>query len=349
MPTLLPLEERLKTYAQTQQASFPNRSGGYFEKYVAIKGALDRQYFSVTGPGLALQGERFTRHDLSHVDDVIVTAGRLLGLGSDTNTRAVDALEPYELFVLLLAILLHDAGNASGREGHEKRATTIIHELGMAADLEQAEKRLISSIARAHGGYSASGDKGTISDLQRRVEIMHLPVHAQRLAAVLRLADEFSENSRRADEGALRAGSAAPPESVIHNLYCKTVSIGFDYVGHTIMVDYDVPKSRLAETFAIGKDGSKTLLIDYIRERLEKSELERRYCNRFLADLINYDRIRVKLEITSDHDVVETLGFYLEDRGYPTGGIDWSKIIARLDGVILRDSVSPPVHGGNVS
>ncbi len=246
MPALLPLEDRLKEYATTRAASFPSRSGGYFEKYIAIKNALNRLYFSVAGAGLALKGERFTRHDINHVDDVIVAAGRMLGEGSQANTPAVATLEPYEVFVLLMAILLHDAGNASGREGHERRAASILQELGTTADLEQVEKRLISSIARAHGGRSPAGDKDTITTLQRRMEIMHLPVHAQRLAAVLRLADEFSENPRRADEGALRGDGGAPPESIVHNLYCKTVNISFDYVGRTIGVEYEVPTSMLS-------------------------------------------------------------------------------------------------------
>ncbi len=336
------MEDRLRGYATSKSASFPSRGGGYFEKYVAIKNALDRQYFSVTGSGLALKGERFTRHDVNHVDDVIVAAGRMLGEGSQASTPAVSSLEPYELFVLLMAILLHDAGNASGRDGHERRAATILQELGATADLEQVEKRLISSIARAHGGRSPTGDKDTISSLQRKVEVMHLPVHAQRLAAVLRLADEFSENPRRADEGALRENGGAPPESVVHNLYCKTVNISFDYVGHTIGLEYEVPTSMLSRRFQTRADpASGILLVDYIRERLEKCELERRYCNRFLAGLVSYDRISVTLDVTDDGDTVEKLGFYLEDRGYPTSGFDWPTIASRLDGASLRDSLSP--------
>ncbi|WP_162561408.1 HD domain-containing protein [Methylobacterium terrae] len=273
-----------------------------------------------------------------------MTAGRMLGIGSDAITPAFRSLEPYEVFALLLAILLHDAGNASGREGHERRAATIIQELGTTADLEQAEKRLIASIARAHGGRTPAGDKDTISHLPRRAEIIHVPVHAQRLAAVLRLADEFSENPRRADEGALREGSGAPPESIIHNLYCKTINISFDYVGHTIKTEYEVEKPNLSRQFqADSNPASSILLIDYIRERLEKGELERRYCNRFLNGFVTYDRISVTLDVTHDDEIIDKIGFYLEDSGYPTSGVDWATVASRLDGASLRDHLIPSV------
>ena len=214
---------------------------------------------------------------------------------------------------------------------------------GAPAPRHRGPPPLAAASGGAHGGGFPDGDKDTISRLQRRLDVMHLPVHPQRLAAVLRLADEFSENPRRADEGALREDGGAPPQSVVHNLYCKTVNISFDYVGHTIGVEYEVPTSVLSRRFRTSADpASDVLLVDYIRGRLEKSELERRYCNRFLAGLVTYDRISVRLDITEAGDSVDELGFYLEDRGYPTAGLNWPAIASRLDGASRRDRLSPP-------
>ena len=333
MTSSLFLEERLRDLAATKPGSFPDRGGGYFERYVTIKNALDRRYFSVAGAALALGGERYTRHDLKHVEDVIFTAGRMLGDGTGKLTSALNAVEPYELFVLLLAILLHDAGNASGREGHEKRAASILRDVGAPIDLEPLEIKLISSIARAHGGRTPQGDKDTIYHLPEADEVFHHPVRPRRLASLLRLADEFSENPRRADEGALRGDAAAPPESVIHNLFCKKISIRFDYDNHAIHAKFDVESDLLARRFLYQRlPPVDILLVDYIKIRLEKCELERRYCSRFLVGFLNYDRIRVTLNVSADDEVRQQITFDLDDRGYPTSGLDWPRISSEFDG-----------------
>jgi exopolyphosphatase/pppGpp-phosphohydrolase len=154
------------------------------------------------------------------VDDVIAMVGRLLGLEVG---GVADALEPYELYVLLFAVLLHDAGNARTRKNHEKEPKAIIARMGSVAGVEPVERKLIASIAEAHGGRTKDGDKDTIRKvIQLDIEnIGGLSVRSRLLAAALRLADELSENPQRADPQAL-IRPYQTPESVIHNLYCKT-------------------------------------------------------------------------------------------------------------------------------
>jgi hypothetical protein len=176
-------------------------SFNYFEKYCEIKRFLAANYYEVAGAGLALEGERFTKHSIDHVDDVIRQAGHLVGLGTPIPDAAYTKLLPYETYVFLLAILLHDAGNASGRSGHEKAPRMILEELGRISGLADVEKRLIASIAQAHGGRTTSGDKDTIANIvqDEQSNIGNIVVHGRRLAALVRLADELSENPNRAD------------------------------------------------------------------------------------------------------------------------------------------------------
>jgi HD superfamily phosphodiesterase len=122
---------------------------------------------------LSLHGQRYTRHDISHVDDVIAMVGRLLGLEVG---GVADALEPYELYVLLFAVLLHDAGNARTRKNHEKEPKAIIARMGSVAGVEPVERKLIASIAEAHGGRTKDGDKDTIRKvIQLDIENIGVP------------------------------------------------------------------------------------------------------------------------------------------------------------------------------
>jgi hypothetical protein len=71
------LETHLAKVAGTQGQDFPVPSFNYFEKYCEIKRFLAANYYEVAGAGLALEGERFTKHSIDHVDDVIRQAGHL--------------------------------------------------------------------------------------------------------------------------------------------------------------------------------------------------------------------------------------------------------------------------------
>ncbi len=348
-----PLELKLKEWAVSRGAEFPNRDGRYFERYVSIKSDLARRYYSVAGVGLAQEGERYTRHDIGHVDDVIHTAGRLLGFESDAPSPAFEKLHPYEVFALLLAILLHDAGNAIARVGHAKLPKAILEELGPIVDLQQLEKRLIALIAQAHGGATSSGNKDTIRELIDPAvpNIGQIELHARRLAAIVRFADELSENPRRADDIALIDDARIPSQSVIHNLYCKVINIRADYLGHTISIDFDVERELLDREFVLKEDSLDTriLLIDYITRRLEKCEQERRYCHRFLAGFVSYDRIRVKLQVCDGGEIVDVIAFELEDRGYPAVSPSVKEIAPNFDGAKLRIKHCSSVTGGSIA
>lgn len=341
--TDLPLEKKLQAVSSQPNINFPDRNAVYWDRYCNIKQWIADNYYQSAGAGLALSGERYTRHDITHVDDVIVTAGILLGLG--TANSVAESLRPYELYVLLFAILLHDAGNARQREQHEKAPKAIIAAMGALAGLEPVERRLISSIAEAHGGRTSDGDKDTIRKLITSDEEMlpdQIAVRGRLLAASLRLADELSENPRRADPQAL-IPPYNPPESAIHNLYCKTIDVHIDYAAKTIRTKYSVTVDQLCEEF-VEKKGSRRriLLVDYIASRVEKCDLERRYCARFLGPA-NYDRLIVELLVYDAADLrVDSVSLELADEGYPKPTKKLIKSRQPLfDGATLRDRHAP--------
>ncbi len=347
------LEQWLKKSLKKRSVKLPNRGSRYFEHYVSIKQRIADKYYAVTGAALAQKGDRYTRHDIGHVDDVIETAGLMLGLESDSASPAIKQVLAYEGFVLLVAILLHDAGNAISRDGHEKKAAAILREVGEAVGLSDIERRIISSIAQAHGGEMEDGSKDTITRLMSEPvpDIGGIEVHAWRLAALLRLADELSENYTRADEVAI-ADAATPPLSVLSNLYCRAINRRVDFKGKSVHLAFTIDKQLLPRTFVIPVKGGGTreiMFVDYIAERLEKCELERRYCNRFLAGFASYDRIRAKLVIMDGDQEIDSIAVDLEEVGYPGASSKVRELQPRFDACKLRDQHCEPLHQEPIS
>lgn len=336
-----PLEQLLKKHVRTKGGKFPRRNGTYFDHYTSMKQRLADKYYAVTGAALALQGDRYTKHDITHVDDVIATAGRMLGFGQESHPPAYKLLEPYEVFALLLAILLHDAGNAIRRQGHEKKAAEILREISTATGLSDIEQRIISAIAQAHGGEMEDGNKDTITALMKDPEpnIGNIKIHAWRLAALVRLADELSENATRADEVAMEA-PGTPDVSLLANYYCYVINPKIDFVGRSAHLAFYVDKQLLPRTFTVpNRDGhnEELLFVDYIAQRLEKCERERRYCNRFLAGFASCDRIRAKLVILDGDQEIDAVAVELEEVGYPGLSKTVRQLEPRFDACKLRD------------
>jgi metal-dependent HD superfamily phosphatase/phosphodiesterase len=117
---LLPLEKRLSEAASSLSGDFPTPQTDYFKRYQSVKEWLCNHVYKNIGAALSTDGGIYTDHGEDHFDEVIRYAG--LMVGAEEQTCIPDRLTPYEAYVLLMAILLHDAGNMFGRTGHEKKA-----------------------------------------------------------------------------------------------------------------------------------------------------------------------------------------------------------------------------------
>ena len=313
-----PLERLFVEKARENPSNFPSRNKDYVAAYKTIKEHLATKYYQVAGTGLAAGGHRFTRHDITHVDDVIDVAGRIMGLdqkGSETTD-----ITAYETFVLLMAILVHDAGNAYERKGHEVKAARILLDIGDASPLSNIERRLVASIASAHGGKTADGSRDTIDDRIRQdpVEIDGHVVNGRRLADLVRLADEFSERGRRADDIAIE--TKQPPQAYLPNFFCRSINVRIDPSSRSASMDFDLDKSDLLDHHCDPENDDKlTLIVDYIAKRLNKADLERRYCNRYLAGWHSIDVFRSTITVYEDDiQVGEPTKAILSDTGYPS-------------------------------
>jgi len=136
-------------------------------------------------------------HGTGHVHTVITKASQLI-------QEASCKITPYEGYLLLFAIQLHDIGNIFGRDDHEKKCSDIMNALGGTAGLDKPEKRTVVNIASVHGGLTDDGGKDTISTLEPDPRaLLGQDVRSRLLAAILRFSDELADDSSRASTLAL--------------------------------------------------------------------------------------------------------------------------------------------------
>jgi len=317
---LLPLELLLREKS-TEIAELPHPKMELFERYCEILRHLREDVYPLIDAGLAGLSEDqglYTLHGADHFDEVVRYAGELQGC--KTGREPVN-LSAYELFALLVAIRIHDAGNMFGREGHERRAFQILRDMGDASGTDEFEKRIIADIAEAHGGRTPAGSKDTIGHLRPAGEKYHsVKIRSRVLAAIVRFADEICESQSRAARKLL-AADAIPKHNEVFHKYAeciKSVTIEDGFVS----LDYRFSVQDALRKW--GKGGSRddveeVFLQDEILTRLDKMMLERQYCARFMRDVCEVRGIVVSIEIHDENfqRVMDVISLTSEDEGYP--------------------------------
>jgi len=335
---ILPLEYLLQKICPNQ-ANFPN-TDNYFDKYWEILGQLRREVYKDVNAGLAALSEEsglYTDHSGDHFDEVILHAGIILGLYRDADVdKIIDdvvshkwLLTPYEIYILLLSIRLHDVGNIYGRENHEQNINKVIQKFSLSyLHKDRIEANMVAAIAGAHGGKTQDGDKDTIGRLQHSESNGHIcDINGKKIAAITRIADEICENRKR-------VFSSDSLEIPIHNLvfhkYAKAIYVN-SIQNRTLILKLQFHIGDLLKEYNIyeNNEGNKSLisvnLPQIALDRLKKAELERRYCNRFIPDKAQIKGLSVHIEILEDtmdeesfkHESLDQITFTLQEEGYP--------------------------------
>lgn len=260
-------------------------------------------------------------HGKGHIRKVIDTTTELL--------RYFDRgfISPYEVFLLLCAIQIHDVGNLFGREDHTVTSREVLEDKGKPFIPDSTERRVIENIARTHGG-NFNGDPDTISTLDPSNEFFNIKVRLRVLAALLRFGDELADDSSRGDREAISLG-AIPEPCLIYHHYSQSL--------HTVKLSRDSESGILEVRLVFEFDtnlankkfpkGSKSkYLLDEIYDRTLKMERERRYCMRFLRPCISIDKISVSINITNSQNSMQhdRINYTLEENGYPNEPISGS-------------------------
>lgn len=289
---------------------FPKPSFDYTKTFYNIEEFLNTKYHPNVNLGSAISGDGLlTDHGVAHVQDVIRHARDII--------TDVNQLTGYEIYILLLAIHFHDVGNINGRKDHEKKIADIIDELDDKLPLSIPEKQFIFDIATAHGGYFEGNDKDTIKHITADDVYANVKIRPKILAAILRFADEISDDFTRSD-----VPVDIPKANEIYHEYSKTLD-PISVIGDTIRFHYRIPISMTR--IKIGKNNGEEFLYDEILERLAKCMRELEYCKKYSNGLIKPNSLSVAIDFIEDSSFRIKQGagdsFKLSLQGYPDSSI----------------------------
>ena len=294
----------------------------YVSYYNTLKGKLAPIQKQVTQGADSTDLTSLTWHDQSHINTVLEQASSLLKYSKSHK------LSPFEAFILLVAIQIHDVMNSDGREEHENRATDILDILNLSGLLDSVTKRTIKDVVACHSG---SFTRGTTNEkdkigflLQNEYTLKGEKIKIQYLAALLRLADEYSDNEYRA-MGYLLELNKITELSEVHHKYAQCLhSVNIDKDSGIIEFDFHIHIPDVLKMFSKYNKEKKTVesvyLIDEIFERTLKSHYETIYCMRYLRPFISIEKLSIKIEIEVE-DMVNRLRttYELVEKGYPSG------------------------------
>ena len=317
---LLPLERVFKRRA-AEKSGIPYPNEQYFDRYSGIVNYLREFIYPFIDAGLAALSEDegiYTDHGPDHFDEVVRYAGYLLGC--ESGSESVDQLSTYELYVLLVAIRLHDAGNMYGRERHEKKAFDLLREMGPLSG-DEFEKRFIAGIAEAHGGKTISGNKDTIGRLTESKKWGSVEIKPRVLAAIVRFADEICESRPRAAT-VLLGNNALPKKNEIFHKYAECIkAVNVKSKEKSLEIQFGFIVDDALRKWGKGVAPNQTedvFLIDEILDRLEKMFRERQYCARYMRGVCDVERIRANVEIfDSEGQTVKEIEIRSDEEGYP--------------------------------
>jgi len=306
---------------------FPTDLKNCIEKFKQIESKLDTDYHPLVDLGAAISGDGLlTDHGPDHVQMVMRRAHLIIG------EKRIELLNGYEIFILLLSCHFHDVGNIYTRNEHEQKITDIMNEMGSSLPLNIIDKDFIKDIAMAHGGYidKSKADRDTIRVLKMVDYRDSIQIRPSLLAAILRFADELSDDFSRANKGKIKI----PPENEIYHAYSSSLEVNIK--GDTVSLRYRIPYEHTQKKMI--KDRVNLYLYDEIKNRLEKCIRELEYCRKYSDGFIGITTLDIVIYVIKDRKNELIDSFSLRLHGYPSK-LEFDSYIERYnqDGTALTE------------
>lgn len=265
----------------------------------------------------------FNDHGVDHIKMVVDRISKIID-----NFKSIEKdfnLTPYEIFLLLIATNLHDAGHLiASRKEHAVKGKELLSRFDKSRSLlDTNERRIIGDIAKSHGGKD-----DPIGKLLPEDHLSGKKIRPRLLAAILRLADELAEDKTRASRFLLKlkeqdkadSNSSIDEFSEIYHRFSESIDSVY-LEGNVINLTFCVNSKQLVKTFNknINTKISTHYLLDEILARCLKTFSETLYCNRFFPANTRFTKLIVKIYLLDEYDdnITTPINLKLEENGYP--------------------------------
>lgn len=276
-----------------------------FVRYQAMKAYLAKDFY----PWVQAECPYFTDHGILHVESVLQAVASLVSPHLRANKAS--ELTSLDIFLLMTSVLWHDVGNVYGRSGHAEKVAAMTQEVRRLGFPNPDIQRLVAEIALAHSGEDGLTKPRLTEDVSTANK--QYTVDTRSLAAIVRFADEISENQARISLSLL---PSVPKENRIYWEYAGCVTASIAVVNrHLVRVSVTVPHDAATVRHVIAEGSADSCqrsfanstgkpdisLIEYIICRLEKMNNERAYCAPRFARYADIRQIELSLTLTRDN------------------------------------------------
>lgn len=253
------------------------------ETYITHYNAVKEYFCTNLYKDIAKIEPDLTDHGEDHIKNVLQNAYSLI---KDDNLNGI------ELYVLCVAILIHDIGNLDGRTSHEKKLRKYFNKTNFKS-LDNDHIKLISLIASKHGGKDCDAIGG--GNLASNGTLDRILVRSQKIAAIVRFSDELAEGKQRCSSILLENKQIAPDSEIYHE-YAQ------------VLKPPCISKDTVILEFIIELDKIKTPLEQFLLEifnRIEKLNNEKTYCSHYCQSIQNINKVTVSLKFYQEDDFDE--------------------------------------------
>lgn len=299
----------------------------HYAKYISLADYLNDNVHKSVTIGASLKSKDailLNDHGPEHIKTVISRASYLVGCEDCT-------LNPYEVYLLLCCIQLHDVGNIFGRIKHEENADEIMLKAKGICGRDAIEAMHISKILKTHGGKNKHGKKDKIVDLKENENSIFGEFRPRLIASILRFADELADDRRRSNIELLELNTL-PKGSEIFHLYASVLEPPkINFREKSIELNFNIHKKYLLKKY--GKQNEDDIfLIDEIYLRVKKMHLERIYCSRYWKEAIKLEKIAGIIQFYDDtlDDTNREITFEIKENGYPYENEDFFDLVPSL-------------------
>lgn len=269
-----------------------DKAEAFKARYFAAKAKL----FADILPQIRAEESYLTDHSEKHIENVLNNAFKLISSDIGNSNPLFTGLD---LYFLCQVCLFHDVGNIYGRKFHNQRIVDVIdHSFKDLFDGEnKRERKLIAEAGRAHTGKHGSDTLQALVDRSEHIQGDHINYCA--LAAIVRFADELAEGPQRTSSFMLEQGKF-PKASELFHRYASCTHIKIDSPNQRIVINYEINIDDKTGSDAEMKQNTFELL-NFIYDRIEKLDQERKYYNYYSRIPKSINEIQVNFSFQKEN------------------------------------------------
>lgn len=279
------------------------RNAAYYDCYIKMKQNLSENYLD----DIRILYPWYTDHGINHSNAILNTLCNMIApqnTSIDVRNESLrkgdipSSLSDEDIFVLLCASLWHDVGMLISREDHARQLIKYVTEIQRFVDDKNAAQT-IYDVACAHSSDKKFDE--CVNFLPLKFGNKDVNVSKKTLAALLRIADEISEDERRITKTE-EVFRKIPKENRIFWEHSASIAYS-EYRNNKIIIRYTVDIDKAFARYTYEHEGKKTItLYMFIINRICKIVNELIVCAPYFSSICRIDSLNITIEFQKQNN-----------------------------------------------